>query len=56
MDTIATEQWTWMMCWSVSHLRIGITPPPGQDRGAIDDEVTCANQAAMESQANDDDE
>jgi hypothetical protein len=39
MDTIATEEWAWMMRRSVAHLRVGITPPPGQDGRTIDDQV-----------------
>src|SRR5215472_17043469 len=48
MDTIATEQCAWMVRWGMSDLGIGITPPPGQDGGAIDNEVTGTDQSTAD--------
>src|SRR5690349_4078793 len=44
MNSIPAEQWAWMMRRRVPHLRVGIPSPPRQDRRAIDDQVTGANQ------------
>lgn len=40
MDAIATQERARMVRGGMPYPRIGITPPPGEDGSAIDDEVT----------------
>jgi hypothetical protein len=48
MDTIATKECARMMCRGMPYLGIRITPPPGQDGSAIDNEVTGTNETTAE--------
>jgi len=46
VDTLAPQEWSRMMGWSVSDSGIGVGSLPGQDGSAIDDQIACANHAA----------
>src|SRR5260221_14571618 len=37
MQTVATQERTGMMGWGMADSRVGIGPPPGQDRRAVHD-------------------
>ncbi len=56
MDAIATEQCTRMVRRGMSHLRIGVTPPPGEDGRAIDDQITGADESTAEGNLHGQDE
>lgn len=45
MNAIATQKGARMVRRGMSDLGVGITPPPSQDGGAIDNEVTGADQS-----------
>jgi hypothetical protein len=56
MHAVAAQEGTRMMSRRVTHGRVGIGPAPGQNRGAINDEVTRADEAPTERKADHDDE
>ncbi len=45
-----------MMRWSMTQRGIRVGATPGQDGGAIDDQITSANQAAADGQEHAEDE
>jgi hypothetical protein len=44
MDTVAAQEWTRMLGWSMAKGGIGIIALPSEDGGAINDEVVSPNE------------
>ncbi len=56
MDAIATQEWTGMVCGSVTSGGIGIASAPGQDGRTIDNQIASANQMATHGTPDGEDE
>src|SRR5258706_15037309 len=56
VDAIAPQQGACMMVWGVADGRIRVAAAPGQDGGAIEDEVAPVDEASVQRQADEDDE
>ncbi len=56
MDTIAQQECPSVVVRRMPQRRIRVTAAPGQDGGAVDDEIAPADEAAVERQADEDDE
>jgi hypothetical protein len=56
VDAVAQQERAGVVMWGVTHRRIPVAPVPGQDRGAVDDEIAPADEAPVPRQAHEDDE
>jgi hypothetical protein len=54
VDAIAPQQRAGVVVRGVADGRVGVAPPPGQDRGAVDDEVAPTDEAAVSGEPDQD--
>jgi hypothetical protein len=56
MDAVAAQERSGMVMGRMPHRRIRVGAPPRKDRGAIDDEIACADEPTMPCHADEDDQ